>query len=82
MQFLSVSEARAQAPRALGEPGDGIVLTKNGIPVAVVLSIGEYRALAAMARIGADPLLISAEREENARIHKSDLGGYVELEGV
>lgn len=54
MIYKSVSDARAHLPE-LVDTTSRVVLTRNGQPVAVLLSIGEFRSLQATLALASQP---------------------------
>ena len=76
MKYVSVTEARSQLPSLLNE-AEGIVLTRQGQPVAVLVDIEEYRATQAMLALVREPERLAAILQAHQRIQAGDLGGAV-----
>ena len=72
MRFLPISEARNMIA-SFAEMPEKTVLTRNGQPVAVVMSVQEYRALQALSRLADNPEAAAQVASVHRRVSSGDL---------
>lgn len=79
MRHLPISEARKTLPELVDSP-EGVVITKHGVPTAVVLDWNRYQALRADIDLLLDPdrERILAEHEEFQAMAGDDVVPVVE----
>lgn len=71
MRYMSITEMRHQLPAAL-ESGERIVLTKNGQPAAVVLTVDDFRALQAVQALARNPDALGHVLAVHTRVREQD----------
>lgn len=78
--YLTITKARQKLPtlvRNANKRLDEYIITVNGVPQAVLMSVAEYESWQETNEIRSDPQLVKAIREGEADIKK---GRYVTLE--
>ncbi len=79
MKYVSVTEARSQLP-SLVEAPEEVVLTRQGQPVAVLLSIEEYRSTQALLNLAQQPERWMDILAAHRRVQDSGLDEFVEFD--
>jgi prevent-host-death family protein len=66
-RYMSVSEARQQFLKLVDEAqaGDQVIVTKHGVPTAVIIDFERLETLKRMARLWQDPEALRAMKEAN-----------------
>ncbi|NJN46112.1 MAG: type II toxin-antitoxin system Phd/YefM family antitoxin [Candidatus Competibacteraceae bacterium] len=79
MKYVSVTEARTQLPSLVDTPEE-VVLTKQGQPVAVLLSIEEYRSTQALLNLAQQPERWTEILAAHSRVQSGALDEFVEFD--
>jgi len=72
MRFIAISNARGIISTIADAP-ENTVLTRNGQPVAVLMSIQEYRALRALSKLAEAPDAAARVAGTHERVRRGDL---------
>lgn len=80
MKYVSMSEARDDLPALLDSP-ERVILTRNGKPVAVLVSLEEFRVMRATQALAGVPDELARILESHRRVQGGDLSTVVELSG-
>lgn len=80
-RYLTTSEARQKFLSLIDEVGEGdqIIVTKRGVPKAVIVNVGHLETLKAVARLWQDPEALRAMQESISDLKK---GRTLKLSGV
>jgi len=80
-RYLTTSEARQKFLTLIDEVGEGdqIIVTKRGVPKAVIVNIEHLERLKALARLWQDPEALQAMRESMDNLKK---GKTLQLSGI
>ena len=80
-RYLTTSEARQKFLTLIDEVGEGdqIIVTKRGVPKAVIVNVDHLETLRAVARLWQDPEALRAMRESVNDLKK---GKTLQLSGV
>ncbi len=80
-RYLTTSEARQKFLTLIDEVGEGdqIIVTKRGVPKAVIINVDHLETLRALARLWQDPEALQAMRESMDDLKK---GKTLQLSGV
>ncbi|MBI2087965.1 MAG: type II toxin-antitoxin system Phd/YefM family antitoxin [Deltaproteobacteria bacterium] len=80
-RYLTTSEARQKFLTLIDEVGEGdqIIVTKRGVPKAVIVNVGHLETLKAVARLWQDPEALRAMQESISDLKK---GRTLKLSGV
>jgi prevent-host-death family protein len=75
MRYVNVSRARAELP-TLVDSSDRTVITRNGRPVAVLLSVADFRALRATADLAKEPARAAEILRLHEQVQRGDFSGF------
>jgi len=80
-RYLTTSEARQKFLTLIDEVGEGdqIIVTKRGVPKAVIINVGHLETLKAVARLWQDPEALRAMQESISDLKK---GKTLKLSGA
>lgn len=76
--YVTMSMARDRMPE-LVESSERVVITRNGLPAAVLLGIDDFRALQAAQTLLADPEALGALLDTHRRVQAGDTRGMQDL---
>jgi prevent-host-death family protein len=79
MKYVSVTEARTRLP-SLVEAPEEVVLTRQGQPVAVLLSIEEYRSTQALLNLAQHPERWTEILAAHRQVQRGALDEFVEFD--
>ena len=71
-RYLSASAARAELPKLIQDVADGdqIVMTRHGVPAAVLIGVEQLETLKMVARLWQDPEAVRAMRDADADVER------------
>ena len=78
MEYVTVTTARNRIRNLAKSPGS-TMLTHNGEPLAVLSPIREYRAMQALLKLAADPVLFAQVMSAHQQVQRGELDGFQEL---
>ena len=75
MRHLNVSKARADLPSLVGSE-ERVVITRNGRPAAVLLSVDDFRVLRAAQELAKDPAAVARVHRAHDQVQRGDFSGF------
>lgn len=79
MRHINVSKARAELPN-LVDSSERTVITRNGRPVAVLLSVADFRALRAAADLAREPERAAEILRLHQQVQRGDFSDFRKLD--
>lgn len=79
MRYLAVSNARSRLAE-LVDSAERTIITRNGEPAAILMTIDDYRAMQAMNRLTRDPERLRRILDDHEKVQRGELESFPELD--